>query len=168
MSRLIPQYLMLYLFSMFTPALAQPVTESRETPILTIQIYEEAKPSKIVELTLEDLKELPSVMFSTSTIWTTDKQSFTGIWMHTLLKMFDAFEAEIELLATNDYWIRLDTDTITSSSALLAYEQNGSPLSPRKYGPLWIVYDYDSDPQFRTETVYSQSIWQLNRIVISK
>ena len=168
MLRFISRYLILYIFGMFSPALAQSVPEHVATPILTVLVYEETKVLKVLEYTLEDLKQLPSDMFTTSTIWTTDKQDFTGIWMHTFLETFDASEAKIELLAVNDYRIQLSVDAFTPNSALLAYEHNGAPMSPRKYGPLWVVYNYDSNPRFRTETVYSQSIWQLDRIVISK
>jgi hypothetical protein len=38
---------------------------------------------------------------------------------------------------------------------------NGAPLSRREKGPYWLVYPYDSDPIFQSETVYTRSIWQL-------
>jgi len=41
-------------------------------------------------------------------------------------------------------------------------------MSAREKGPVWLVYNYDSDPAFRTETVYSRSVWQLDRITISR
>ena len=30
--------------------------------------------------------------------------------------------------------------------------------------PFGVIHPYDSDPKFRTETIYSRSIWQLTRI----
>jgi hypothetical protein len=47
---------------------------------------------------------------------------------------------------------------------MIAYARNGEPMSLREKGPFWLVYNYDADPAFRTETVYSRSIWQLDRI----
>ena len=39
-------------------------------------------------------------------------------------------------------------------------------MSVREKGPLWIVYPYDSNIAFQTETIYARSIWQLDRISI--
>jgi len=36
----------------------------------------------------------------------------------------------------------------------------------REKGPLWVIYPYDSDAKFRTEVIYSRSIWQLDRLAI--
>jgi hypothetical protein len=37
-------------------------------------------------------------------------------------------------------------------------------MSLRDKGPLWIIYPYDSKSDFRTEVVYSRSIWQRDRL----
>jgi len=34
----------------------------------------------------------------------------------------------------------------------------------REKGPLWIVFPYDESSEFRTDYVYSQSVWQLSRL----
>jgi len=39
-------------------------------------------------------------------------------------------------------------------------------MSVREKGPLWVIYPYDSDAKFRTEVIYSRSIWQLDRLAI--
>ena len=46
------------------------------------------------------------------------------------------------------------------------YLRNGEPMSVRDKGPLWVVYNFDSNPEFQTEVMYSRSIWQLDRIVV--
>jgi hypothetical protein len=33
-------------------------------------------------------------------------------------------------------------------------------------GPFWLVYNYDANPEFRTELIYARSIWQLARITV--
>ncbi|MGB1266126.1 MAG: oxidoreductase, partial [Nereida ignava] len=48
---------------------------------------------------------------------------------------------------------------------IIAYKQNGSEMSRRRKGPLWIVYPYDDKKSYQTETVYSRSIWQLDRLI---
>jgi hypothetical protein len=50
---------------------------------------------------------------------------------------------------------------------MIAYLRNGNPMPLRDKGPLWIVYPFDSSSDFQSETIYSRSIWQLNRIAVS-
>ena len=74
-------------------------------------------------------------------------------------------EAELlEFMAINDYSITVPVSEIGQDNPMIAYARNGEPMSLREKGPFWLVYNYDADPAFRTETVYSRSIWQLDRI----
>ncbi|MFM7446066.1 MAG: oxidoreductase, partial [Tabrizicola sp.] len=47
---------------------------------------------------------------------------------------------------------------------ILAYLQNGEPMSVREKGPLWVVYPYDLKAEYQTEVTFSRSIWQLVRL----
>ena len=49
---------------------------------------------------------------------------------------------------------------------MIAYERNGAVMSVRDKGPLWIVYPYDSNPDYQTEEIYARSIWQLEKITV--
>ena len=120
------------------------------------------------KLTLDDLKALPQTEFSTTTVWTTGTQKFLGVEMHTLLEKIGATQADIELVAMNDYMFKVHGNDFKSGEGLLAYERNGKPMSAREYGPLWIVYNYDSDARFRNEVIYARSVWQLEKMIISR
>lgn len=123
---------------------------------------------RVTEMTMTDLTALPITEFSTHTNWTSGVQQFTGV---SLLVLFDSLGVEsgqIEMIAINDYSIILPFDDPTNKGAMVAYLQNGAPMTARGKGPLWLVYDYDADPAYRTETVFSRSIWQLDRMVISR
>ena len=37
-------------------------------------------------------------------------------------------------------------------------------MSVREKGPIWVIYPYDHDADYRTDTIFSRSIWQLDRI----
>ena len=37
-------------------------------------------------------------------------------------------------------------------------------MSRRDKGPLWVIYPYHDNIDYRSETIYSRSIWQLDRI----
>jgi hypothetical protein len=47
---------------------------------------------------------------------------------------------------------------------LVAYAMNGQTMQLRDKGPLWIVFPYDDSVQYQTDYVFSQSVWQLNRL----
>ena len=59
------------------------------------------------------------------------------------------------------------TDAV-EGGPIVAYRMDGETMSVRDKGPLWIVYPYDSDADYRTEVIYSRSIWQLDRIEVIK
>lgn len=121
-----------------------------------------------IDLTLEDLQDLPAAQFDTKTIWTSDTQVFTGVRLATLLDSLDIDSGELKLYALNDYHITMPVSEALEDDALLAYWRNAAAMTPRENGPLWLLYDYDSDPKFRAETYYARSIWQLYRITVSR
>ncbi|THF93418.1 MAG: oxidoreductase [Sulfitobacter sp. SK025] len=116
--------------------------------------------------TLEDLQALPSTEFATTTIWTDGQQVFEGVLLKELLGKLDVTEGEIEATAINDYSVTLPVSDATVDGPIVAYLLNGSLMSRRGKGPLWIVYPYDSNPSYKTETIYSRSIWQMDRIAV--
>ena len=120
------------------------------------------------KFTFEQLQALPKATFITSTIWTDGLQEFTGVWMHALLQELDVKSGNVELVALNDYRVSVPFSEFVKGGALLAYERNKLPMTTRQNGPLWLVYNYDSDPSFSSESIYAQSIWQLDRIIISR
>lgn len=137
--------------------------------ILTVKMPAEPDGAQHVhEFTLDDLKNCPQAEFTTSTIWTSGLQEFSGLWMHTLLQYLNVDDGHVELVAINDYRISVPVSEFKNKGALLAYARNGSPMTARENGPLWIVYNYDSDPRLRSESIYARSVWQLDRIIVSR
>ncbi|WP_323779422.1 hypothetical protein [Leisingera sp.] len=68
--------------------------------------------------------------------------------------------------AVYDYVVEIAVADAVEGGAIVAFERNGAEMSLRGMVLLWVVYPYGSNPAFRTEVVYSRSIWQLDRIVI--
>ncbi|WP_294623348.1 oxidoreductase [uncultured Roseovarius sp.] len=119
-------------------------------------------------ITRQSLLDLPQASFETTTIWTRGVQEFEGVWLYDFLQSFKVTDGTLELEAINDYFVEIPLNEIEKGQALLAHTRNGKPMSAREKGPVWLVYNYDSDPAFRTETVYSRSVWQLDRITVSR
>ncbi len=115
---------------------------------------------------LDMLKQLPESSFSTSTIWTEGEVEFRGVLLADLLDTVAAEASTIHAIALNDYAVDIPTSDAVIDGPIVAYEMNGKAMSIRDKGPLWIVYPYDSDAQYRTELIYSRSIWQLDRMDI--
>ena len=122
----------------------------------------------VVQMDMAQLQAMPTQEFTTSTIWVEGDLTFTGVSLKALLKHAGAMGSTIEAVALNDYKVEIPVDSLTDDAPIVAYLMNGEPMSPRDKGPLWIVYPYDSDADYRSEVIYSRSIWQLDRIVAVK
>lgn len=116
----------------------------------------------------EMLEALPARTIETTTIWTEGPQIFTGVPLAALLDVVAADEVTIHATAINDYAVDIPFEDWSGEGPMLAYARNGAPMSVRDKGPLWIVYPYDSDAEYRSEVIYSRSIWQLDRIIVGE
>jgi len=116
--------------------------------------------------TVEDLQSMPISEFETETIWTEGKQTFKGVTLKTILDSLDIQGGELTAIAVNDYSVTIPVSDAVDDGPVIAYLQNGEPMSRRDKGPLWIVYPYDKVRAYKTETIYSRSIWQLDRLVV--
>ncbi len=110
------------------------------------------------------LAALPQASFTTTTIWTEGPQTFTGVPLSALLAATGMTGRAILARAINDYSVEIPVETWPAEGPIVAYLRNGKPMSVREKGPLWIVYPYDARSDYRSEVIYSRSIWQLDRL----
>lgn len=137
--------------------LATPLRASEVLLTLTL-------PDRTITFDRAALEALPVAEFETTTIWTEGPQKFRGVRMRVLLDQYGVTSGMLQLTAVNDYAIEIDAGSFRADGAILAYDRNGEAMTLRTKGPLWLVYPYDSSPDFRSELIYSNSIWQLDRI----
>jgi hypothetical protein len=114
------------------------------------------------------LQALPVDEVKTTTIWTKGPQDFKGVPLKALLDLLGVKSGNLKATAINDYAVDIPVDSVKDTVPLVAYSDDGKPMSVREKGPLWIVYPYDSSADYRSELVYTRSIWQLDRIVVGK
>ncbi|MCM2562266.1 oxidoreductase [Lutimaribacter sp. EGI FJ00015] len=148
---------------------AWPVCEfpEPEGPVmLNITIQGADGTQRVLELDRAGLMALPQEEFQTTTIWTQGVQEFRGPRLLRLMECLGVTRGVMRLCARNSYFVEIDVADLRPDGALIAVERNGAPLSVRDKGPLWLMYPFDSDPSFRSETFYAQSIWHLERIGI--
>jgi hypothetical protein len=150
---------------MTTLTLSVPLAAQADTCNLDEHVLQ-ATTNEVTCLTLDDLKQLGATELETSTIWTEGVHQFTGVLLSDLLGYLGAQGSQIEATAINDYSITIPVSDAVDGGPIVAYLMNGETMSRRDKGPLWIVYPFDSDAKYRTETIYSRSIWQLNKIAV--
>ena len=110
------------------------------------------------------LKSLGLVSFETTTIWTQGTQSFEGVALKSLIDALNITTGTLFATAINDYTVEIPVTDAVEGGPMIAISLNGEDMSIRDKGPLWIVYPYDAVADYRTEVIYSRSIWQLDRI----
>lgn len=112
------------------------------------------------------LEAMAPVEFTTTTTWTDGPQVFKGVLMRDLLLMLGVTGGTIRATAINDYAVDIPVSDAVEGGPIVAYLLNGQPMSVRDKGPLWIVYPYESRSEYRSEVIYSRSIWQLDRMEV--
>lgn len=102
----------------------------------------------------------------TGTIWTEGSSAFEGISLARLMVRLGADGSILRLTALNDYAVEIPMSEAVDGGPLLAYRMDGTELSPRDKGPLWMIYPFDSNPDYKNDVSYSRSIWQLTMIEV--
>ncbi len=114
------------------------------------------------------LEHIGTQTIETTTVWTEGKQTFRGTRMSDLLRAVGATSGTIKALAVNNYAIEIPVNEAIANDGILAFERNGRLMSVRDKGPVWIVYPYDEKAKYQSETFYSRSVWQLDRMAITR
>ena len=141
--------------------IAVPVSPALANAVLKVTPAAEAR---VVELDMEALRRMPSETITTKTIWTEGEIAFTGVSLKTLVQEMGLTTTEMSFVALNDYAVTIPLSDAVENGPIIAYEMNGKPMSVRDKGPLWVIYPFDSNPEYQAEKYYSRSIWQLHRV----
>lgn len=154
-----------FLFVVGTVAMAQDFSAPKSDVILTVSgQISQTNGDGTLSLDATQFASLPQHKFTTSTTWTEGTPTFEGVLLKDLIAAVGATGVTITLTALNDYRISMPTADAHDDGPLLAYLMNGKPMSLREKGPVWLVYPYDANADYRTEQAYARSIWQLDRI----
>lgn len=112
------------------------------------------------------LKAIGGTAFETTTIWTDGVSRFEGVSLKAFADMVGADAGTFLATAINDYTVEIPVSDAVDGGPIIAYLKDGDEMSVRDKGPLWIVYPYDSSAAYRSEVIFSRSIWQLDRIKV--
>lgn len=117
---------------------------------------------------IDMLKELGETVVTTATPWTEGQQTFTGVSLKALTDALNITEGDLKATAINDYAVDIPVSDAVEDGPIIAYMRNDQMMPRREKGPLWVIYPYDSKAEYRSEVIYSRSIWQLDRIIVSR
>lgn len=140
-----------------------PARADSDKPILSVTATPGARPVYFTDKMLLDLQQ---TAVTTETIWTVGPQRFSGPPLLSLLIAAGVKlgKRDLRLVALNEYSVTCPNNLIEARVPIIANRRNGSRFNVRNKGPLWMVFPYDSDVRFRTETAYAVSVWQLTEI----
>ncbi|MGJ8609605.1 MAG: molybdopterin-dependent oxidoreductase [Octadecabacter sp.] len=119
-----------------------------------------------LEFDFETLSALGLERVETTTIWTDGVQTFEGVSLKTLIDTWGVEDGTLLATAINDYTVEIPVSDAVDGGPIIAVMLNGETMSVRDKGPLWVIYPYDASSDYRTEVIYSRSIWQLDRIEV--
>jgi len=147
------------------PALAEDLPAPTGEILLTVTgAISAANQGDAAVFDLDMLKAVGEVTFTTTTPWTEGERSFTGVPLEALMQAVGVTGGMLTAKAINDYAIEIPVSDAVTDGPIIAYLQNGEPMSVREKGPLWVVYPYDSKEDYQAEVIYSRSIWQLTNL----
>ena len=153
-----------------TPGHAQPAPLPAPTGpvILTLKgrIARTNAPGE-ARLDREMLAALPQGRFTGETPWTKDNVTFTGPLGSAVLDLVGASGTTMKVVALNDYASDVPVADFRQHAVILATHRDGTPMTVRDRGPLWIIYPMDRDASLRNAVVYARSVWQIRDIELS-
>lgn len=146
------------------PALA--LDAPKERPILTVSGKIGVKNAgDVARFDLKMLEALPQHSFTTRTPWYDKPVKFTGPLLADVLAAVKASGSTISAVAINDYKVSIPVGD-TQHKLIVAHLLDDKPMPVREKGPLFVIYNFDSNAELRSSTYYERSIWQLKALEV--
>lgn len=146
---------------------AEPLPTPTDTVIITVSgNIGQTNRDGVAEFDMAGFASLGSETIKTGTIWTDGVTEFRGVPLKTFVERLEAKGSILRIWALNDYTVDVPFADAVTDGPILAYEANGKPLSVRDKGPIWLLYPFDSNPDYQTEVIYARSIWQIERMEV--
>ena len=102
----------------------------------------------------------------TSTPWTKGKMAFEGPLLSEILDAVGCTGSQLRVTALNDYTTTIPVQDARKWPVILATHMNGTPLTIRQKGPLFVIYPFDEYPKLYNEMYFFRSAWQVRQIEI--
>ena len=116
-----------------------------------------------VELTKEQLAELPQTTIETSTAWTEGKHKFTGPTFGAVLDAAGLAGETVTIYALDGYGVAIPRANLTADGAIMAASMDDGPV-PEDKAPYWLIFPYDQSPEMNDKQHQDWSIWAIEKI----
>lgn len=114
----------------------------------------------------EMLESLGMKEISTSSPWYDEISSFEGVPFKAVMDYVGAEGTTVTAIALNDYETEIPMADVQGTDVILALKLNGENMAVRDKGPIFVIYPYDSEPKFQTQTYYARSAWQVTKLIV--
>jgi hypothetical protein len=105
----------------------------------------------VARFDLAMLQALERRTIETATRWTEGVRRFEGVGGRALLAAVGASGTRAHAVALNDYESDIPLEDFAHDRLIVAYRIDGVTITVRELGPLWVMYDFDSDSALNTE-----------------
>ena len=100
------------------------------------------------------------------TPWTKGKVTFEGPLGKALLDAVGGAGKTMKIRALNDYTVEVPVADFVDHPVILATKRDGSLMSVREHGPIFVIYPFDKEPDLYNEKYFSRSVWQVSTIIV--
>ena len=151
----------------FGQAWAAPLPAPQGKVVLSIGgKIENTNKGDLAELDMPMIEAIATESFTTKTPWYKEPVTFSGVPMTKLLDYVKATGTTLSVTALNDYATDIPIADFKTYPVILATKRDGNYMPVRDKGPLFIVYNYDSNAELQHQRFYSRSAWQVARMVV--
>lgn len=119
-----------------------------------------------VEFTLDALEELDQARITTRTPWHAEPRTYEGPFLAKVVEAAGFQGKDLVVSALNDYQATIPMSEARTYGVVLATRVDGRRMSVREYGPLFIMYPLDDNPELKTDRHYARCVWQVSSIEI--
>lgn len=162
-SVLIPSTLLAPLGEAFAGELPQPTGRV----VLTVKgNIANTNGEQVARLDRAMIESLGVKSFTTSTPWTDNPNHFEGPLMRDLLTYVGAGSDTFQLVAHDDYEVKISGVDFDGYPVILALKMDGRYMSLRHKGPLWMIFPWDDYPELHRMVNSSLSVWQIKEMVV--
>lgn len=150
-----------------TPALAETLAKPAGKVVLEVSgKIANTNDGDTADFDMEMLNGLTSRTTVTHSPWYDGARTFSGPLGSSLLNAVGATGSTLKVVALNDYVTEIPVSDFIDNAVILATTIDGTPMSVREKGPIFIIYPFDEQPALNNETYYGRSAWQVKSIEV--
>lgn len=114
--------------------------------------------------TLKQLQQLPQHEIRTKSPWTNGVHIYKGPYLDDVLKLAKTEGDWLTLHALDSYQISFNYQRIKKYNPILALQIDGTLLTVRTKGPIWLMLPIDEFKELGTAIYQDYMVWQLVKI----